>query len=481
MSDQDSPASRAACTAARSSATASSATHLAVRTRRKCVPSRASAGMPSMLWSHASTSPACGSATHLVCRTVASTGIARTVENFSCSLKLNGVDLVVGGSGHPDKTTPRPKQFHFQIFCAYVEGVELWPADKVAQHWGVTPARARAILSNRKIGRVSGYPASDVRAVVRRQGARTDLLTAGHALTLTETAEFIVNARDERQRLRLFFEFCRGADESGPAALPLIDLEPPLTGSERFDALLAGIAEHIASRFGTPAPLWTATTDRFLPAPWWVSPLPSARVQAMLWTPAAFRRRGIYLDRADLTQDGVTPMSTPLFDESELRAAFTALADKLEKRRVIGQVHVVGGAAMILAYDPTRDATHDIDALFSPDGPMTTAIREVANERGWPSTWLNNQAAGYISRAPGQGSIVFDHPYLEVAATPPEHLLAMKVLAARAVRDGDDLKILFSHLAITKRAQVWPVVERYFPGTEIPTRATQLVNDLLPE
>jgi hypothetical protein len=27
--------------------------------------------------------------------------------------------------------------------------------------------------------------------------------------------------------------------------------------------------------------------------------------------------------------------------------------------------------------------------------------REVATERGWPSTWLNNQAAGYVSRTPG--------------------------------------------------------------------------------
>jgi len=359
--------------------------------------------------------------------------------------------------------------------------MELWTADKVAEHWGVSPARARGILSDRKIGRISGYPAADVLAVIRRQGARTDLQPTDSALTLTDTAEFIAQSRDERTRLRLFFEFCRGADESGTAALPLVDPEPPLTGSGRFDALLAAIAEHITSRFGTPAPLWTATTERFLPAPWWVSPLPSARIQAMLWTPAAFRRRGIYFDRADLTQDGVTPMTTPLFDESELRAAFTALAAKLERRRVVGQVHVVGGAAMILAYDPTRVATHDIDALFSPDGPMITAIREVANERGWPSTWLNNQAAGYTSRTPGRGSIVFDHPYLQVAATPPEHLLAMKVLAARAVRDSDDMQILFAHLAITKRAQVWPIVNHYFPNTEIPVRATQLVNDLLPE
>jgi hypothetical protein len=134
---------------------------------------------------------------------------------------------------------------------------------------------------------------------------------------------------------------------------------------------------------------------------------------------------------------------------------------------------------MILAYDETRAATRGIDALFSPDGPMTAAIREVAAEHGWPSTWLNNQAAGYVSRTPGHGSIVFDHPYLQVAATPPQHLLAMKVLAARAIRDGDDLRFLLGHLNITSAAEVWAIVERYFPGTEIPRRSKELINDLL--
>jgi hypothetical protein len=265
----------------------------------------------------------------------------------------------------------------------------------------------------------------------------------------------------------------------GAAALPLTTVEPPSTGDGRYDALLAAIAEHIAARHGLPGPLWTVTVDRFLPRAWWVSTLPSARVHAVLWTPVAFRRRGVYLDRHDLTHDGATQMPDPLFDQTELRRAFTALADKLERRRIVGHVHVFDGAAMILVYDPTRTATRDIDALFSPDGPMIAAIREVAAERGWPSTWLNSQAAGYVSRTPGQGSIVFDRPYLQVAATPPEHLLAMKVLAARAVRDADDIRFLLNHLGITTTVAVWVIVDRYFPDTDMPQRSRDLVEDLL--
>lgn len=358
--------------------------------------------------------------------------------------------------------------------------MELWTAEEASQHWGVTPARARSILSSRHIKRISGYPADDIRAVKRQQGSRSDLAAPSTALTLASTADAIA-ARDDdtATRLRLFFEFTRGADEAGVTALPLIAIEPTLVGDPRFDALLAAEAEHIAARYGLPGPLWTVTADRFLNRAWWVSDLPSARTSALLWTPAAFRRRGIYLDRLDLTHDGVTPVPEPLFDTTELRRAFADLAEKLQRRNVVGHVHVFGGAAMLLAYNPDRTATRDIDAVFTPDGPLVDAVREIAVENGWPTTWLNNQAAMYAARQPGEGTRVFDDPYLQVVATPPEHLLAMKVLAARAVRDTDDLRFLINHLGITVADEVWVIVDRFFPGVEIPPRSRALVEDVL--
>jgi hypothetical protein len=168
-----------------------------------------------------------------------------------------------------------------------------------------------------------------------------------------------------------------------------------------------------------------------------------------------------------------------VFSRTVLERAFTALAAKLRRRGVVGQVHVVGGAAMLLAYD-SRVTTGDRDALlFSPDGPMLKAIREVADEMGWPRTWLNNQASSYVSRTPGEGSPVFDHPFLHVVATPAEHLLAMKVLAARGLRDGEDIRLLLDRLRVTTAAGVWDIVARYFPGETITDRSRLLVEDLL--
>lgn len=59
---------------------------------------------------------------------------------------------------------------------AMVPGMELWTISQIADYWGVSASRARAILAHRRIRRISGYPADKVRAVELKQGARTDLI-----------------------------------------------------------------------------------------------------------------------------------------------------------------------------------------------------------------------------------------------------------------------------------------------------------------
>lgn len=358
--------------------------------------------------------------------------------------------------------------------------MELWSSQRAAEHFGVTPGRARSLLTSRGIHRISGYPAAAVRAVQLRQGNRTDLrpVDLNTALSIDEAAAAIAVGVGEADRLRVFFEFLRGADAAGPAALLLVAQEPRLTGDARFDAVLAAAAERLCARYNLPGPLWTAMAERFLDRAWWVSDLPSAKLLATKWTPASFLRRGIYLDAHDLTQDGTTPMPEPVFDQPAIREAFHLLATKLQRRNIIGHVHVIGGAAMLLAYN-SRTITRDIDAIFAPDGPVVDAVREIAREKHWPTTWLNNQAASYAARNPGEGLAVFEHPHLQVMATPAEHLLAMKVLAARAVRDADDALNLLKHLNIQTTDSVWEIVGRYFTDAMISDRSRLFVDDII--
>jgi hypothetical protein len=170
--------------------------------------------------------------------------------------------------------------------------------------------------------------------------------------------------------------------------------------------------------------------------------------------------------------------SEPLLDRERLREAFDRLASKLARRGVVGEVHIFGGAAMVLAFDE-RAATRDVDALFEPDEPILQAAREVADELGLPRSWLNNQASSWVSGRAGRGTPVYDHPNLRVLTTPPAHLLAMKVRAARAVRDAGDLRLLLRALDIHNVEQAIEVVARYFPDEPLAARSRQLLEDIL--
>ncbi|WP_232425893.1 hypothetical protein [Mycobacterium sp. JS623] len=355
----------------------------------------------------------------------------------------------------------------------------LWTIDQAAHYWGVSAARARSIVSSRRIDRVTGYSRAAILSVTLRRGARTDLMPTARALTLAEIARSLAHTESEPTRWRMFLEFRRGAADVGRAALSLVEAEPVLTGQPRYDALLAAAAEDITAHYGTPSPLWTVAWERFLTSAWWVSDLPSARLYALAGTPAAFRRRGIYVDRYDLADDGRVSVPEPLLGRDDTLDAFTDLAARLEHADVIGQVHVIGGAAMFLAYRPVRASTRDIGAMFSPDAAVVDAARDIARERRWPSTWLNDHAAVYASRNPGEGPRVFDHPHLHVMATPADHLLAMKLLAGHSTSDREDCARLIDYLHVSTRQQAWDIVARFFPGIRIPQRSKRVVEDLI--
>lgn len=109
-----------------------------------------------------------------------------------------------------------------------------------------------------------------------------------------------VIADDVERKMRFVFEFLRGAADDGHAVVRLVTAKPDPTGDVRFDALLAAIAEDLSVKSGIAPPNWAIDEQRFLDHAWWVSDLPSGRAQALIHSPASFRRRGVMLDRHDL-------------------------------------------------------------------------------------------------------------------------------------------------------------------------------------
>jgi hypothetical protein len=172
-------------------------------------------------------------------------------------------------------------------------------------------------------------------------------------------------------------------------------------------------------------------------------------------------------------------VSAPLLGRAEIEAAFTRLGERLVRRHVVGELYVIGGAAMALAYDAER-VTRDIDATFVPHGVVLDAAREVAAELGLPAWWLNDQASAYVSPTPDSGQrAIFNHPGLRVSVISPRHLLAMKVLAARRYADTDDIARLAALLDLTDVESVAAVCAEVFPQEPVSERARAVVADAL--
>jgi len=105
--------------------------------------------------------------------------------------------------------------------------------------------------------------------------------------------------KNRERRLRLVFEFLREVDAK---ELTLrVAVEPESTGDLRFDAMLAALSEDLCVSNGVSPPSWVFADQRFLDSVWWVSNLKSARTRALVNAPASYRRRGVMIDRHDLT------------------------------------------------------------------------------------------------------------------------------------------------------------------------------------
>ncbi len=164
-----------------------------------------------------------------------------------------------------------------------------------------------------------------------------------------------------------------------------------------------------------------------------------------------------------------------------IRELFGLLNQRLAAEDVVGEVYLVGGAVMCLAY-AARPSTSDVDAVFVPKETVRRLARSVAADAGVEDEWLNDAAKAYLSE---RGSFV---PYLEldhlkVYVPVPEYLLAMKVVALRLgpeFHDEEDVRYLLRYLNIERPEQALAVIERYFPAERIPPKTRFALEELLP-
>src|SRR5688500_15613283 len=101
------------------------------------------------------------------------------------------------------------------------------------------------------------------------------------AASVAELSRWLASADDEVTRWRLVAEFLEEyRHEPVPSRFDLLAEEPASTGDERWDVLLAALAEHLAARDGLGGPAWSE--DRRLDVVWFPFDTPAARVDAFV-------------------------------------------------------------------------------------------------------------------------------------------------------------------------------------------------------
>ena len=81
------------------------------------------------------------------------------------------------------------------------------------------------------------------------------------------------------------------------------------------------------------------------------------------------------------------------------------LGRRLDDRGVHLDTYVVGGTAMVLAYDRSR-LTRDIDAVWDQVDPVAEVIAEMAAERSLPRDWLNDRVRPMLPRVIDENQVV---------------------------------------------------------------------------
>ena len=172
----------------------------------------------------------------------------------------------------------------------------------------------------------------------------------------------------------------------------------------------------------------------------------------------------------------------PPLTDRDLRRLFDLLNEELGRSGTEGELFLVGGAVMCLAY-AARPSTQDVDALFRPARQVREAAARVAERAGVQPDWLNDAVKGFLSER-GEFSPFIELDHLRVMVAQPEYLLAMKCLSLRIgaeFHDEDDIRYLLRHLDIRSYEKAVAVIARFYPLERFPQKTLYALGELLPK
>jgi hypothetical protein len=168
--------------------------------------------------------------------------------------------------------------------------------------------------------------------------------------------------------------------------------------------------------------------------------------------------------------------------QADLRRLFELLNQELGRSETQGELFLVGGAVMCLAY-AARPSTQDVDALFRPPTQVREAAARVATRARVKADWLNDAVKGFMSSR-GDFAPFLELDHLRIMVAQPEYMLAMKCLALRIgaeFHDEDDVRFLLRLLEIRSYEKAVAIITKYYPLERFPQKTLYALAELLPK
>lgn len=167
-----------------------------------------------------------------------------------------------------------------------------------------------------------------------------------------------------------------------------------------------------------------------------------------------------------------------MLKRDEILKYFSELNDILRKDSQLGEIGIVGGAAMCLVYK-SRASTRDVDAIFEPSSVIRDAAARVGTKYKLPKDWLNDGAKGFLAEN-FKREVFLNLSNLSVWAPETSYMLAMKCISARwDSLDKDDVIFLMNQLKIKTAEEVFQLIESYYPKNLIPPKTQFFIEEIL--
>jgi hypothetical protein len=175
-------------------------------------------------------------------------------------------------------------------------------------------------------------------------------------------------------------------------------------------------------------------------------------------------------------------------DRGSIQQAFEELGERLARRRLVGEIAIYRGAAMVLRFHIDR-VTQDVDAVIEREhGAVQQEIREIGKEHDWGESWFNENVSVYLSKAAVDDDLTLFRSYpsesaigLRVLIASPRYMLAMKLAALRVGsdhRDIEDVMQMAQATGIKTAAALSDLHQQYFPNAPLDARSIVIVGSI---